>query len=354
MRGVDVSSNNGSVDWNAVKNAGYGDFAILRLGYGSDYANQDDAQFGRNVQKCEELGIPYGVYLYSYALNVEQAKSEANHALRQLKKVGSHFKYGVWFDMEDADNYKRKHGMPSNNVLVDICYTFCEIVEKAGYYTGIYASKSWLTGQLNNSRLDRFDKWVAQWSNSCTYNKSYSIWQYTSSAMIGGRRFDANQLIKDFAHGGTTPKPSTGKKSNDEIAQEVINGLWGNGDDRKKRLTAAGYDASAIQQLVNQKLNPKPSKKSNDEIAQEVINGKWGNGNDRKNRLKAAGYDPDIIQKIVNQKLGVSKPAKKSNDQIANEVIKGLWGNGETRKNKLRQAGYDPAVIQKLVNQKLK
>jgi len=303
MKGVDVSSNNGIVDWNAVKNAGYGNFAIIRLGYGDDYINQDDSQFSRNVQKCEELSIPYGVYLYSYALNINQAKSEANHALRQLKKVGKNFKYGVWFDMEDADNYKKNHGMPSNAILVDICYTFCNIIEKAGYYTGIYASKSWLVNQLNSSKLDRFDKWVAQWNNVCTYNKTYSIWQYTSSLYIGGKRFDANKLIKDFAHGG---------------------------------------------------INPKPTKKSNEEIAQEVINGKWGNGDDRKRRLSAAGYDPSTIQNIVNQKLGVNKPTKKSNEQIANEVIKGLWGNGEIRKNKLRQAGYDPSTIQKIVNQKLK
>ena len=65
--GVDVSKHNGNVDWQAVKNAGYGNFAIIRAGYGGDYSNQDDPQFERNVNECERLGIPYGVYLYSYS-----------------------------------------------------------------------------------------------------------------------------------------------------------------------------------------------------------------------------------------------------------------------------------------------
>ena len=252
--GVDVSKHNGNVDWQTVKNAGYGSFAIIRAGYGGDYTNQDDPQFERNVSECERLGIPYGVYLYSYALNTNDAKGEVNHILRLLKKVGKNFKYGVWFDMEDADNYKKKHGMPSNSTLVDICYTFCEAVESAGHYAGIYASLSWLNNQLNSSKLDRFDKWVAQWNNSgCTYKKTYSIWQNTSNQIIGGKRFDGNKLIRDFAtssqSGNTTPK-----KSNEELANEVIAGKWGNGQDRKTRLTDAGYDYNAIQNLVNQKL----------------------------------------------------------------------------------------------------
>ena len=102
------------------------------------------------------------------------------------------------------------------------------------------------------------------------------------------------------------PKPSTpSKKTNNQIAQEVINGKWGNGDARKQKLTSAGYDYNAIQKLVNQKLNgnaPKPSK-TVDQLADEVIAGKWGNGQDRINRLKAAGYNPSAVQTRVNQKL---------------------------------------------------
>lgn len=137
---------------------------------------------------------------------------------------------------------------------------------------------------------------------------------------------------------------------------EVINGKWGNGDDRKSRLTGAGYDYNIVQAKVNELLGQKaapasPAKKSNDVIAQEVINGKWGNGNDRINRLKAAGYDPATIQALVNQKLGAGK---KSVDTIAREVIAGKWGNGQDRVNRLRKAGYDSASVQKRVNEILK
>lgn len=104
----------------------------------------------------------------------------------------------------------------------------------------------------------------------------------------------------------STSKPSTpSKKTNNQIAQEVINGKWGNGDARKQKLKAAGYDYNTIQKLVNQKLNvsaPKPSK-TIDQLANEVIAGKWGNGQDRINRLKAAGYNPSAVQTRVNQKL---------------------------------------------------
>ena len=89
------------------------------------------------------------------------------------------------------------------------------------------------------------------------------------------------------------------QKSNEDLAREVIEGLWGNGQDRINRLTAAGYNYREIQDIVNQML----SKKSNEQIAREVIEGYWGNGQDRKNRLAAAGYDYAAVQAIVNKIL---------------------------------------------------
>lgn len=158
-----------------------------------------------------------------------------------------------------------------------------------------------------------------------------------------------------------TPEPvSPVLKSNEEIANEVIKGNWGNGNDRKAKLTDAGYDYSAIQKIVNEKLlgstpTEKP-KKSNEELAQEVIRGNWGNGEERKKKLTEAGYNFSEIQTIVNNKLGVNSSSsnKKSNDELADEVIRGNWGNGEERKNKLTGAGYDYGTIQKIVNNKLK
>lgn len=159
--------------------------------------------------------------------------------------------------------------------------------------------------------------------------------------------------IKNYLGEATVDTGSS--KDLNAIADEVIAGKWGNGEDRKNRLTQAGYNYSEVQALVNQKLtgSSTTSKKSIDTIADEVIAGKWGNGNDRKTNLENAGYNYQEVQNKVNEKLGVSTSNKKSNETIANEVIKGLWGNGQERKDKLTQAGYDYNAIQKIVNQKL-
>jgi len=153
FKGIDVSKHNGKIDWQKVKNAGI-QFTIIRAGFGSDMTSQDDPFFEENVKGAESVGIPWGAYLYSYALTVEQAKSEVQHILRLLK--GKKPTFPIAFDMEDADGYKRKHGMPSNAELVEICYTFLDEVEKAGYYVTLYASKSWLENQLKSQKLNRF------------------------------------------------------------------------------------------------------------------------------------------------------------------------------------------------------
>ncbi|MGF0104866.1 hypothetical protein [Ligilactobacillus ruminis] len=78
-----------------------------------------------------------------------------------------------------------------------------------------------------------------------------------------------------------------------------MNGQWGNGAERKQRLSAAGYDYAKVQQAVNNQLN----RKSLDTVAREVIHGDWGNGQTRINRLRKAGYDPVKVQQKVNQLL---------------------------------------------------
>ena len=137
--------------------------------------------------------------------------------------------------------------------------------------------------------------------------------------------------------------PVLNKKSNEEIANEVISGKWGNGEERKVKLTNAGYNFSTIQTIVNEKLQGSASveknKKSIEELAQEVIQGKWGNGEERKKSLTEAGYNFSEIQTMVNNKLGIkfSNTTKKSNKVLADEVIRGEWGNGEERKNKFKK-----------------
>lgn len=297
MYGIDISKHNGNINLEQYK----GQFVIIRVGYGHFHL---DEKFERNVNECKRLGIPFGVYHYSYALNEADAEAEAKGVLNAIAKYKNDIKVGVWFDMEDADGYKRKHGFKfSNSTIAPICYKFCKMIEDAGYYSGIYTSSSWL--DYVKGLNDRFDKWVANWGKNdgtqhTNTSKYGTLQQYTSKPL------DKNVMYADlsrYSRGSTTqPQP----KPIDQIADEVIAGQWGNGDDRKKRLTDAGYDYNAVQNAVNAKLK----KKSNDEIAHEVIAGKWGNGDDRKQRLTSAGYNYTAIQEIVNKLTSANKASK--------------------------------------------
>lgn len=292
MHGIDISVHNGNIDLKPYKNQ----FVIIRGGY----YNTVDSKAKRNMSLCEKLGIPYGIYWYSYALNVSQAKMEAQTCLKLIK--GHNIKCGVWFDMEDADGYKKRHGMPSNATISAMCMAFCNAIKKAGYHAGIYASQSWFNTKITGCGV--YDYWVANWGvnngkQTTNTSKLGPIQQYTSKPI------DKNIMYVPLSHFSTpnsskkktTPKT---KKPTETIAREVIAGKWGDGDTRKKKLKAAGYDYNVIQKKVNELLK-KPAKKSIDTIAREVIAGKWGNGDTRKKKLKAAGYDYSTVQKRVNQ-----------------------------------------------------
>ena len=182
--GIDVSAHNGKIDWEKVKKDGI-NFAIIRCGFGQNKESQDDKYFEYNISECERLNIPYGVYLYSYALDENSAISEAEHVLRLIE--GHNPEYGIWLDMEDADGYKQENGMPSNETLINICITFVEKIKEKGYEdVGIYASLYWWNNQLNSTKLDKYDKWIAQWNDSCTYKKDFVMWQYTSQGRVDG------------------------------------------------------------------------------------------------------------------------------------------------------------------------
>ena len=173
----------------------------------------------------------------------------------------------------------------------------------------------------------------------------------TRTANLQAAGYDSNAVqarVNAILAGNATPAPT---KSVDEIAKEVLEGKWGNGADRQNRLTAAGYNYTQVQAKVNELVaKPTAPTKSIDEVAREVINGQWGNGADRQARLSAAGYNYAQVQAKVNQLVA---PPKKSIDEIAREVIAGKWGNGADRQNRLTAAGYNYAQVQARVNQLL-
>lgn len=219
-KGVDVSCWNKTIDWAKVKNSGIR-FAILRCGYGQDQTNQDDSTFLYNAKECERLGIPYGVYLYSYAKSVSGAKGEANHTLRLLK--GRKITLPVYYDLEE----KSVKNSVSNSTIAQMAQTYCDMIEAKGYDAGIYANLDWWKNTLTSSNLDKYEKWVAQYNTKCNYAKDYRIWQYSSDGSVPGisGRVDVNYLMQhdgnaEFLNpqGGSAQKPPqvNGPQVNDQ------------------------------------------------------------------------------------------------------------------------------------------
>ena len=177
-RGIDVSNFQGTIDWSQVKAAGI-EFAILKVGpvYG-----KPDSTFERNATECERLGIPYGVYYYSYARSVADANKEADRTLAWLG--GHHPSLPIYYDLEDS--YILEDSNFSKDKLAQIAQTFCNRMEAVGFKAGIYANLNWFNNYLNSPSLSGYDRWVAQYNWRCDYSGSYSFWQYSSGGNVPG------------------------------------------------------------------------------------------------------------------------------------------------------------------------
>lgn len=198
---IDVSGHDGLIDWDSAKEHIEG--VIIRIGYGSDYAYQDDKQAVQNMDECERLGIPYGVYIYSYAMTMQETESEISHTLRMLK--GRNPVRGVWFDMEDADEYKKNHGMDvyseeDRTLLTDICIRFIEEMHSRGYITGVYANYDYYKNVLDTNRLsmtEGFNMWLAHWDVE-EPDMDCMMWQF-GAYRIGDHEFDGNIYYADYS-----------------------------------------------------------------------------------------------------------------------------------------------------------
>lgn len=183
--GIDISQWNGKVDFDKIKAAGV-KFVIIRLGYGNDETNQDDKRVVRNISECERVGLPWGAYIYSYALNDWEANSEVEHALRLLK--GKKPQLPVYIDIEDpSQQYAMSVG--DRNVNVDkFASNFCSKLKAAGYKTGLYASLTWFNQYFGNfaSQNRGYSNWIAQWADRCTYTGTYDMWQYSATGKVNG------------------------------------------------------------------------------------------------------------------------------------------------------------------------
>ena len=206
-RGIDISHHQGDIDFNKLK--GNIDFAMVRTSYGSFY---EDRKYKRNINGLERIGVPYGLYHFSYATSIEEAKKEAVGFINIIKKYNP--TYPVVIDIESSNRTTNV----KNDTLVDITDTICSMIENAGYYVMIYANLDYFNGKLNSSKLDRYDKWLAQWSSKPTYNKNFGIWQYSSKGTVPGitGNVDLNVSYKDY------PSIINKNKKESEIGQDNI------------------------------------------------------------------------------------------------------------------------------------
>lgn len=218
---IDVSHHNGVINWEQVKTSGCAG-AILRCGYGGDISSQDDKQWVRNLSECERLGFPIGVYLYSYAKNDTQAKSELSHILRLAK--GHTFQLPVFLDVEESE---------SQNYAARACEIVCEGLKSAGYIPGVYASLSWWTQYLHRIR-GKYVEWMAHYTDlpEDTYKDQFHIWQYSSNGEIPGvsGRVDVNYCYMEIGRSqlAEAPSESVGKKNlgNVNVIYQAYTDRW--------------------------------------------------------------------------------------------------------------------------------
>lgn len=182
LAGIDVSKYQGNVDWDKVKNTGI-DFVIIRAGYGK-YSNQKDPKFDTNIKGAYEAGIRnIGVYHFSYADNVADAKIEAQVCLKWVEPYKKMITLPIWFDQE----YTQDILNATKTVRTNCCIEFCKAIHNAGYRTGLYASKDWFENKITASSLPSYcENWVAQYASACTYKGDYVVWQYSSTGKVNG------------------------------------------------------------------------------------------------------------------------------------------------------------------------
>lgn len=236
--GVDVSYAQGSIDWDKAANEI--DFAILQCGYGQNMTSQDDKQFRRNAAECERLGIPYGIYLYSYAGNTTRAAGEADHAIRCAD--GKQLSLPIYYDLEESSLANAAAG----NMIV-----FGGKVEGAGYHCGLYTGEYYYNRNLPN--VTRFTKWIARYNSNNGKQgtkpnvSNVVIWQYSSKGRVSGINGNVDVNVM---YGDSLIKAVTGKDYI-QAARDVWAGNYGKEPERPERLKAEGFDPRIVQHFVN-------------------------------------------------------------------------------------------------------
>jgi GH25 family lysozyme M1 (1,4-beta-N-acetylmuramidase) len=206
--GIDVSRHQGTIEWDKVKKAGV-QFAILRAGYGK-LVSQKDKSFETNYAACKKHKIPVGAYWYSYATTAEDAKKEAAACIEVIK--GKQFEYPIYFDIED--DTQTKLGKTKCTAIVK---AFCDALEKAGYWVGVYSFKAFLEANISKEVRERYAVWVAHTGvKETTYSGQFAMWQHSHTGDVDGIKgdVDMNECYYDY------PKAIKTKGKNGYAAEE--------------------------------------------------------------------------------------------------------------------------------------
>lgn len=285
---IDISKHQATIDFTKVKTAVDG--VILRCGY----RTTTDQKFFEYVRGCKENDIPiYGVYFFSYGFNEPAVRTEAEFCVKLCVEAGLN-PHDIWifYDFEyDTVERAREAGVilgPSE--CRKHTEVFCNRITELGWKVGVYANLDYYKNWYGAGFLSQYTLWLADYKGDP--DVPCMIQQYTSSGQVPGIKgnVDMNRWF--------VSNESCGEKTILEIANEVLEGKWGNGPDRKNALEAAGYNYKYVQDMVNELLYRGSLRK----IADDVISGKYGNGDARYEALAKAGYDPVEIQKMVNER----------------------------------------------------
>lgn len=218
VHGIDISQWQGyNVDFKKIKAAGV-KFVMLRAGYGR-YISQKDPTFEGNYARAKAAGLDVGVYWYSYAQNASEAKAEAETCIEAIKC--KKFEYPIFFDLEEGKQFAL-----GKNVCSAMVEAFCDRLEKAGYFAGLYMSRSPLTQYISDSVQKKYTLWVAEYGSKCNYGGSIGIWQNSSTWKVAGinGNVDHNYAYVDYPkiiiEGGFNGFPKVEKKTEEKKAEE--------------------------------------------------------------------------------------------------------------------------------------
>ena len=194
--GVDLSKQNGDVNFNSMKAAGV-DYVMIRLG-GRGYSTGQislDENFKKNIEGAAAAGLDIGVYFYSQAISKEEAIQEVNFVIQNLEPYRANVKYPIAFDMEFVANDTARIDSLTKDEKTNIATSFLESVKAAGYVPMIYGDKEWLIKEIDLARLQSYDVWLVQEQELPDYPYQFTMWQYSTEGVVNGVSGDANLNI---------------------------------------------------------------------------------------------------------------------------------------------------------------